>query len=1265
MSEVSLTASTSQISVFESPKATKSIEKLASPIPPPPVKTYQHNQQSQYEIEFPAGSMGLELEPVITSSERTIGCRVKDFYFGISYDGLDRDYLQEHVMIGDIIAKVNGTSVVSLPFNNILDMLRSLVDKPRQIVFKNITASWESTYKGAHGDLTPAKPMMKKENNSNKKHSHWADAENDANTLISKASKSDMPAALQQLLAQKAASKESKVDPSQKRKESALSPKRSRDNKTLSTSQSDTNQLAIATDSGSAKRAGNSRSLQKLLGCTMSPTPTATDSSPKDTNQTNVSFASNATNSPYRLSKPHQNESFTFSVQDIENNSSMQSAGASFVSANISSAKVTTGRAASESPSPRSKLSRSQSLNLNNPAKLILNRGTSGGNRENACSSPLTPSSILRLKQQRSGTSSPGAFGSRTPRRSASLADLGDSSSAITAASNAVTAQETRVVSNIQSEHVFAHIVDRLRGTIGSGLVSVGNVLGARAEKALTETSHLLPVYSTVEMNQVMSKKHDLLNELSHSCMLLGEAKERETYFAALQTTNQELETNLTELKSLLEEANQSKDSLQFKCKALDTELSVLKTEKSQDNATLAEIKAELARWKEIGKDQETQLSAADERFNECKSDNLRLRKELRQRNDEYKAHLQKAHEDNIKLKENVETIALKLRGAEFARDSTIAELEVMQEMAASDKQSAVSECARLREALASQQYLYKEQLVKHDAEVHQLRCELKEVQTEQSTMIDLHQASEEEKAQLYTRLSEVTAEIQQLTTKYSACQDELKAAQEACETQKKMTIEAQTQLKEQQVHMAVSASEHGMLSDQAKMAALTVTALHSEISMLRCEIEEQRDVVKGKELEVLAAVSKHQITEETLQALRTDMEALENNHTEYRGEQQEVVTQLESTISALQEESVEQARIKDELCENHEKSLQKLLEQCEALRDCVKDLQNEKKTLISAQTNVVQDRENELLVARTQISDLQTALTELQSTHHSFSADHSAILQKSESDKMKLVDEVSALKKAMQIAEEEYSSNMQTRENELSRIQSKSSCLEDTVAQVRQEMNRLIADYKQKLLLKDNELVELAESRDHTKQQLESLVVAHGEEMQALKVRFETREKEFVSALSLAEDTQDSLRSDLHQQLLDSTKQCLDREEQLKILQQKITEAEAATTAASELASSREDAAAVLQSELEDTRAQISLLESKLALTTNSSQQSATQISQLQEELSIAKHTLTSKISELELHNKKIMQLQATNAKLEQNHAEEIKEIQVAFLCI
>lgn len=108
-----------------------------------PVMNSNSDNHIQYEIQFPAGSMGLELEPVIISSERKIGCRVKDFYFGVDYTGTEEDcnMLQGTISIGDILMKINGVSVVSLPFTSVLDMLRSLTSTERVVVFKNLTKS--------------------------------------------------------------------------------------------------------------------------------------------------------------------------------------------------------------------------------------------------------------------------------------------------------------------------------------------------------------------------------------------------------------------------------------------------------------------------------------------------------------------------------------------------------------------------------------------------------------------------------------------------------------------------------------------------------------------------------------------------------------------------------------------------------------------------------------------------------------------------------------------------------------------------------------------------------------------------------------------------------------------------------------------------------------------------------------------------------------------------------------------------------------------
>jgi hypothetical protein len=100
-----------------------------------------YKQRIKYKIEFPPGPMGLELEPVIKSSERELGCRVKDFYFSIDHDGVDQKYIEDRVSVGDIVCSINGEDIRSLPFISIVEKLRLITDCKRIITFKNITAS--------------------------------------------------------------------------------------------------------------------------------------------------------------------------------------------------------------------------------------------------------------------------------------------------------------------------------------------------------------------------------------------------------------------------------------------------------------------------------------------------------------------------------------------------------------------------------------------------------------------------------------------------------------------------------------------------------------------------------------------------------------------------------------------------------------------------------------------------------------------------------------------------------------------------------------------------------------------------------------------------------------------------------------------------------------------------------------------------------------------------------------------------------------------
>jgi hypothetical protein len=97
----------------------------------------------RYKIEFPPGPMGLELEPVIRSVDRELGCRVKEFYFGTDHHqrGIDPAFILARVQIGHIISSINGVDIKSWTFSKILEKLRSLKDETRIISFRNISAT--------------------------------------------------------------------------------------------------------------------------------------------------------------------------------------------------------------------------------------------------------------------------------------------------------------------------------------------------------------------------------------------------------------------------------------------------------------------------------------------------------------------------------------------------------------------------------------------------------------------------------------------------------------------------------------------------------------------------------------------------------------------------------------------------------------------------------------------------------------------------------------------------------------------------------------------------------------------------------------------------------------------------------------------------------------------------------------------------------------------------------------------------------------------
>lgn len=979
--------------------------------------------------------------------------------------------------------------------------------------------------------------------------------------------------------------------------------------------------------------------------------------------------ATSSLNSPYKLSKPSDSSTFSFSVADVE------------------------ASAMHPHASPTHRLSRSNTApalydglhaQTHSAAALMLNRSSSGvvlpvDAREP--SSPLTPSSIRKISEQRranSGTASPTHRALETPPRSKSASALrpnGNSDTSVAAAQirpRAGTVSETAPTASVQTvtrtEEVvaqnvnvnFSHIMSRVRGSIGSGLVQVGSVLGARAEKVITDTSHILPLYSVDEMNEVMSKKYDLLSELSHSCMLLGLAEEKEKKYAEQQERVQDLSEKVSVLSTSLEDAQNAKEILQFKCKATETELSVLKLEHGQDKAVMASYQAELAVLQERLVSQKSQVSLTEERATTSETQVLLLRKELSDREAQWETSLQTFQEENQALKGSSVSLTEQLRASQTQRDHCMAELEVLQEMAESDKQAAMHECARLREGVASQQYLHKENLIRHDAEMHHLRRDLKEAQAGLSAITDLHKLSEHEKAQLKTELASMNAEILQLTSKYHMCQQDLRNAEEGRDFHKKHAHDAQVKLKEQQSQLVLSTTEHSMLSDQARLAGLTVDALHSEISMLRRELEEQCDEVKHKDIAVKTATTKFNNTEESLSAVRVELAQLHQTHSDDLTEKLEEIAALEKNVELLRADRAEDARRMEELVMQHSVVQGELTSKCEELEAQVEEVRREMQTLISAQANVLQERDAALLAVSTEKCSLAESLVEAQKEREFFLEEHESLVAAKDMEIATLSATIAALERKIIQAEEAFSAALHQQESELISVSSKGSCIEDTLQQVRQDLARASAEHKMQLSAKDEEIIGLAEKLSQVELSLAEAKSTHADAMAALRRQHEGREKDFLGALSLAEDTQDSLRRDLHEQLAELIKQSTQQAETVVELNSKLRETSGVAAQREIDLSRRSEEVTKLSDELAAAQTHIAELLTANAESVQSNQQTSLQVTNLSQHVATLEDQVRAKSVEVEKAAATLRSHQASAKQRQDDHTKEVQHMQV-----
>ncbi|KAJ1429696.1 hypothetical protein B484DRAFT_396228 [Ochromonadaceae sp. CCMP2298] len=1104
--------------------------------------------------------MGLELEPVITSSERTIGCRVKDFYFGLEYDGLDRQYLQEHVATGDIIIKVNDTAVVSLPFSKILDILRSLAGSSRVVVFKNITAAWESSLISTRKNVPAGSPTPKASvpsisigaphtqlKTAGTARLFFADAENISQNVPQKQGRqmqvqdkggkgdeglSAQPAALTQMHAQRASAATGEV---QQRRLGAPSPKK-------------------LSAQASSPLPPKNKSLQKMLG-------------------------------------------------------QAQAQG-------LTQGQAQTQGAQAPSPLPPPLVVPKTSLTLDvrrSPSQTPLRRSQSAP----GCLSPLTPSSIVRLIQQREGRAgaSSGAMRQSTDSDGLLATDLADP-----AGWPAQTDADAHTDTLGFDKDRLRLILDKVGGSIGSGLAIVGSALGVRAERALQQTSDLLPLYSNAEVKEMMGRKYDLLSELSESCMLLGQAEAREELYNQQQLQHDQLTSQVAALQGQVEAAQLLRDGLQFKLKATETELSVLKLEHSQDQQATAGAKEAAVGVQERLDALQRQfeaLSAAHRKAEAglitAEADLSRLRRELQRKEKDFQKQNSKLTEENHSLKQRIEAVGteakVRVTKAEKDRDSAAAELEVMLEMTASDGKAAMAECARLREGMAAQQFLHKERLVQCDKELHSLRGELRDTKDGVTTVGALYEGSRGEGVALQAELEAVQRELRATQAAHAAAVEALASSRALTGAETRKAEEADAQLREQRVRMNVSDAEHGMLSDRAQLEKLNSAALLTEMGMLRRELEAQKDELRLKDITVMTAVTKANALEATAADLRAEVSSKDVQ-----------LAALEQSIAYLAEERDVQLGVSQESAA-----------QCCALQELVRTLGDAKQATAdrhSAQVDeLTQQRHSlssELAAALAQAQSLSESAGELHSERAHLQQQHSEEVERKAGEISALTASKASLKAQLGELEDSLSANLQLRDSELSSVRCKASCVEDTLAQVRADTNRLSTQHRAQLAAKDEGLATLGEKFELLKGELAQAAAEH-----------EGREKEFLSALSLAEDTQDSLRSDLHQQLSERAEQCAQQAQRAGRLDKDLADMrvqlEAAVQQRAEEGRVFGDETLALQSEVQEQQARLSLLEARSAVSLESRQKSASQAAAVQTELATVTRALLASSAEKE----------------------------------
>ena len=205
-------------------------------------------------------------------------------------------------------------------------------------------------------------------------------------------------------------------------------------------------------------------------------------------------------------------------------------------------------------------------------------------------------------------------------------------------------------------------VLSNVGSSLGAGLISVGSVVGshaadaagkvgavvgAQAESLLSSTAQMVPRFSAHDMGQVMSRKHVLLNELSSSCLQLGQLEEKQREMtglienltlkeAELQEQQRADSSRVALLQDRLREVEESRAS-DASAAAMQiaqqlAELAAARDELLAENRTTESIRKQLAAEKALHHAERESTAAVRAQLDTLEARNLELTHEVRSR---------------------------------------------------------------------------------------------------------------------------------------------------------------------------------------------------------------------------------------------------------------------------------------------------------------------------------------------------------------------------------------------------------------------------------------------------------------------------------------------------------------------------------------------------------------------------------------------------------------------------------------------------------